>query len=679
MPSPLAAPLPPPRSSILLAGGLVALAALAAYHNSFSDAFVLDDVRSIVENPTLRRLWPLSVPLHPPNGDLTVNGRPLLNLSLAVNYRLGGLQVWGYHAGNLVIHLLAGLTLFGIMRRCAPFLCAFAVALLWTVHPLQTESVTYIVQRAESLMGLWYFLTLYCFIRGVEREQRGEPPFFDAWFAASFLACLAGMATKEDMASAPLLVLLYDRTFLSGSFHEAWRRHRRVFLALGGSWVLLATLMLASGGSRGHSVGFGLGISASDHLLTQIRAIAIYLRLAVWPRPLIFDYGTTVVTQPSLIVPAAILVAAVVAGTLFALARRPAWGFLGAWFLAILAPTCLLPVTTQPIAEHRMYLPLAAVLAAGVAAVYAGVGGIAARAAVRTGLFLALVAGGAAACCALTVRRNRDYRSAVALWSDNLAKRPYSPRAHRNLGTVLLAGGRPAEALVELAAALRADPADVEALKNEGSALDVLGRRPEAIAAYAEAVRLKPDYAEARSDLGLVLLQEGRESEAALQLNAALQIDPRQAVAHFTLGNLLARAGHDPEAIAQFQAALEDRADNAEAHNNLANAFMRTGRTPEALRHYEEAVRIRPGYADAHYNLGNALVQIGRLPEALSEYERALAAQPRFAEAENNLGNVLLQLGRTTEAAPHFEAALRIDPGLAEARATLARLRGNAP
>ena len=676
MPSPPAPPRPPSRWAVPLAAAVIAGAALAAYRNSLGGPFVLDDVRSIVDNPTIRHLWPLSDPLHPPQGDLTVNGRPLLNLSFAANYALGGLAVRGYHLLNLAIHVLAGLTLFGIARRTLPLPGAFALGLLWTVHPLQTESVTYVVQRAESLMGLWCLLTLYCFIRGAERESGGPVPFFDGWFALSFLACLAGMATKEAMAPAPLLVLLYDRTFVSGSFAGAWARHRRVFLALGGTWILLALLMAGSGGSRGHSVGFGLGISVSDHVLTQIRAIAIYLRLALWPRPLIFDYGTAIVTRWDVLLPAALLLAGLAAGTAWALVRRPAWGFLGTWFLAILAPSCLLPVTTQPIAEHRMYLPLAAVLAAGVVALQAAIGRAIRRPAAGAFAFLALAAAGAAAGGVLTARRNQVYRSAVALWSDNLAKRPASPRAHRNLGTVLLAGGRPADALAEFTAALRADPADVEALKNEGSALDELGRPPEAIAAYAEAIRLKPDYAEARSDLGLVLLRQGRPREAVDQFTLALRIKPRQAVAHFALGNLLARSGHVPEAIVHFQAALADRADNPEAHNNLANALMRTGHAAEALPHYEEAVRLRPAYADAHYNFGNALAQSGRLPEALAQYTAALQADPRFAEAENNLGNVLLQLGRTSEAPPHFEAALRLDPGLAEARATLARLRG---
>ena len=133
-----------------------------------SNAFVFLDVADIVDNPTIRHLGQLGRVLSPPAaGGLTVGGRPVVNLTLALNYAFGGTNVWGYHALNLLIHILAGLALFGVVRRTPPrsTLFAFAVALLWTVHPLQTESVTYIIQRAESLMGLFYLLTLYCFIR----------------------------------------------------------------------------------------------------------------------------------------------------------------------------------------------------------------------------------------------------------------------------------------------------------------------------------------------------------------------------------------------------------------------------------------------------------------------------------------------------------------------------------
>ena len=218
---PSVAPAPATRRAVLLAAGLLAVAALAAYHNSFLAPFVLDDGDAITENLTIRHLWPLWGALSPTAGGATVSGRPVLNLSLAVNYAISGDEVWSYHALNLLIHILAGLTLFGIVRRTladvgrhrrmppvrslagfgdpalqsdATFI-AFTVALLWTLHPLQTEAVTYVIQRTESLLGLFFLLTLYCFLRAVS-SPRPWP-----WRVLTVLACLGGVSTKEVAAN----------------------------------------------------------------------------------------------------------------------------------------------------------------------------------------------------------------------------------------------------------------------------------------------------------------------------------------------------------------------------------------------------------------------------------------------------------------------------------------------
>ena len=173
-----------PRAAIFLAGAGIVAAGCAVYANALKGSFVYLDLSAIADNPTIRHLWPIWGALRPPpDGSLTVGGRPLLNLSLAVNYAISGLQPWSYHAVNILIHLSAGLAFFGIVRRtlargavpgAAGVGAAFLAALAWTVHPLQTESVTYIVQRAESLMGLCYLLTLYCFIRSAEPEAPGR-------------------------------------------------------------------------------------------------------------------------------------------------------------------------------------------------------------------------------------------------------------------------------------------------------------------------------------------------------------------------------------------------------------------------------------------------------------------------------------------------------------------------
>ena len=368
------------------AAGLLVMAVIAAYGNSFHGPFILDDTPSIVENPSIRHLGSAQVLTAPPEA-LTVVGRPVPNLSLAINYALGRLTVEGYHAVNLAIHILAALVLLGLVRRTLllPALAArfgpastglaLAVALVWALHPLQTESVTYIIQRAESLVGLFYLLTFYCLVRGATSAQGW------VWYAAAVGACALGMASKEVMVSAPLVALLYDRLFISGSFKEGLRRRWGWYLALAATWAILGLLVYLSVG-RGGSAGFGLGLTAWEYARTQFGCIIHYLRLAFWPNPLVLDYGGSTVSSAAEIVPYAIGVGLLLAATAVALAWRPKWGFLGVWFFAILAPTSsIVPLVGQTEAEHRMYLPLAAVVTLVVLAAYAALERLGRRAA----------------------------------------------------------------------------------------------------------------------------------------------------------------------------------------------------------------------------------------------------------------------------------------------------------
>lgn len=359
---------------------VIAMAALAAYHNCFTVPFVFDDGPATLDNASIRKLWPVWNAFTPPAGT-TVAGRPIANLTLAINYALSGIDLWSYHALNLLIHILGGLTLFGVVRRtllrpvlsgrfgrdAAPL--ALAIALLWTLHPLQTEAVTYVVQRVESLMGLFYLLTLYCFIRSIESARPLR------WQICTIIACLLGMATKEVMVTAPVLMLLYDRTFVAGTFRKAWQQRWGLFLGLSATWLPLALLVAGTGGSRNGSAGFTGAIAPVSYWLTQFEAVARYLWLSVWPHPLVFDYGPFLVHGPGEVLPYALTVVALAALTVIALWRRPAIGFLGAWFFVILAPTSVVPVATQTMAEHRVYLPLAAVVSMLAIGVYAMSGG----------------------------------------------------------------------------------------------------------------------------------------------------------------------------------------------------------------------------------------------------------------------------------------------------------------
>ena len=623
------------RRTGLLAGLVIVLAALAAYHNSLAAPFVFDDTDSIVNNPTIARLWPLGPVLSPPAATgQTVGGRPVLNLTLAADYAIGGLRVESYHVTNLLIHILAGLVLFGLVRRTlartgyppggdGATLLAFAVALLWTVHPLQTESVTYVIQRAESLMGLFYLLTLYGFVRYAEDPEAGR-----GWAVGSFLACLFGVATKEVMVSAPVMVFLYDRTFVSGGFRQAWRRHGRLLTALAGTWLPLAWLVF-SNHQRGGSTGFGSGITWGRYLLTQFPAITRYLWLSVWPHPLIFDYGTRWTAGIGMAILSIAVVAGLAAATVAAVWRRPALGFLGVWFFAILAPTSLVPGNRQTLAEHRMYLALAPVLVALVIVLHWGwsrLAGRPARATLVTCVFLAGAAG------ALTARRNEDYRTNLSLWGDTVAKLPGNPYAQADLGV----------------------------------ALDEAGDDVGALARYTEALRLKPDLRDlhrAHDDMGLALAKLGRLPEAQAQFEEAIRLKPDFPAAHNDLGNALRREGRLGDAEAELQEALRLQPDLVAAWLNLALVFTQAGRWPEAISAYQRAAVLRPDDPETHFQLANVLAQSGQLAAAVPEYQRALRLNPRLAAAHDHLGRALAELGRSEEAAREQAEAARLATG----------------
>lgn len=658
---------PGPWGDPRLAAVVILAAALAAYATSLGGAFVFDDIPAIVENPTIRRLWPPHAALSPPPGGLTVSGRPVLNLTFALNHAFGGLDPRGYHALNLLIHVLAGLALcslvrrtlelpvFGPGQRTAASPLALAVALLWTVHPLQTEAVTYVVQRAESLMGLCFLLTLLAFLRGAT-SPRPAP-----WFALAVACCLLGAGTKEVMATAPVLVFLFDRTFLAGSFAEAWRRRRPVHIALAATWLPLAWLVLANGGNRGGTMGLGLGVEWWRHALTQFEAVTRYVTLAFWPHPLLFEYGTSWPGSAGQVLPHVPGVLALVAGTGYALWRRPALGFLGAWFLIILAPTSLVPGTMQLIVEHRMYLPLAAVLAAAVFGLHR-----------LSGRWTWPVVGVLAlAGIGLTAQRNLDYRSAITIWADTAAKRPANANARNNLGNALADAGRLAEAVAEYQAALRHDARMPDAHYNLGLALAELDRPDEAVPHLAESLRLRPQHAQAEAALGNALAALGRPAEAVLHLATAQRLSPRDVDIRYNLAGALAQAGRFDEAAGHYRGILGERPGDAETHNNLGNVLAAVGRREEAVQSYREAIRRDPRHALAAYNLGNTLMSLGRFADAARAYADALRINPDDADFHNNYGITLGQLGRPDEARRHFLEALRLRPDFPAARANL--------
>jgi hypothetical protein len=341
-------------------------AGLLVYANSLAGPFVADDLLSIVDNAQIRDGWRLSSLLFPAR-ELPVAGRPVVNASFALNYALGGLDVGGYHVVNILVHVCCALVLFAIVSRAMqsrllstrfksqPANVGLAVALVWVLHPLNTEAVDYLTQRTELMMGLCFLLTLYASIRAA------GAPTGRGWPLAAVLSCAVGMGCKESMVTAPVMVLLFDRVFLFDSLAAAVRARWRLYAGLTATWAVLALLLWS--GPRVHSAGFSSGVSVWTYLLNQPVMILRYMRLAVWPNALVINYGWPRALTFADVLPQALAIGGLLLVTLVCLIKQPAVGFLGAWFFVTLAPTSsLVPIATEVGAERRMYLPLIAVV-----------------------------------------------------------------------------------------------------------------------------------------------------------------------------------------------------------------------------------------------------------------------------------------------------------------------------
>ncbi len=382
-------------------------------------------------------------------------------------------------------------------------------------------------------------------------------------------------------------------------------------------------------------------ITALDYAISQPGIIVHYLRLCFWPRGLCLDYGWPVATTAGEIIPPLLLVVALLALTVWAIFRWPAWGFLGGWFFLILAPTSSVFPIKDLAFEHRMYLPLAAVATSLVIGGFlagewlVGRGAISLRASRVTGvLFATLVA---IALAVLTFGRNMDYRSELSIWEDTVANTPGNERAQNNLGLALQSRGQLDKAIAHLKRAVEIKPDYAPFHNNLGGALNDCGRFGEAIAHYEKALQLMPDLAEAHNNLGLALVAVGRPNEAIAHYQRALEIKPDYAEAYYNLGNALSARGELDQAIADYQKALEINPDFADACNNLGGALLKCGRVDEAITQYEKALEINPDFAGAHYNLGLALAGRGQIEEAIRHYHQALNVKPDHEEALNSL------------------------------------------
>lgn len=623
---------------------ILIVAGIWAYSTSFRGAFVGDDQTGIVENPHIRSLWPPSVPLTSPK-ETTLAGRPVVSLSFALNYALAPARVrdamspdpngrpddpfyenvWGYHAVNLIVHLLAGLALFGVIRRTlmTPVLrdrfarastpLAFAVVLIWLVHPLQTSSVTFVVQRAEALMGLMFFATMYAVIRASDSDFRSA-----RWIVAAVVACALGMLSKEVMGVAPVLAGLWIWIFrpdvrLTGP-------PVRLMAGLAATWIVFAAVALS--GARTSFIGFNVGgWTWWPYLQAQAAVIAHYLRLVFWPQGLNFNYIWFPPASFGEVAPQFLLIGALALATAFAILKRSPVGWVGAVFFLILAPTSsILPISTEVAAEFRMYVPLASI----VALIVIGGFGLFHRSVRKgrpgpagmpwTATAWVLVAVVAVVLGVTTRARSRVYDSVDTITADIVRQQPHHAEAQLTHATHLIRQNRFADAELTLRMALSLPlPTDVDETKSRA-----------AMHMY----------------LGVALTSQKKFAEGAAELEQAIALGPTLELAHGLLADAQLTERQPRAAVATLDRAIAANPNSARLLARAAwvlatssDAAVRNG--ARAVEYAERAVRIQQGQDVAGLDtLAAAYAEAGQFDKALQTERAAVDLDARQGRSQ---------------------------------------------
>lgn len=616
-------------------GGILLLAGATAwaYANSFDGVSIFDDEAHIKPHLLSGGWLEGSIP-----------NRPLVQASLVLNYRLGGMDLWGYHAFNLIVHILCGLLLFGIIRRTllmpachslglsplASDRLAWGAALVWLLHPLNTQSVTYVIQRCESLAGMFTLACLYAVIRGAS-GTRGW-----LWYFLSLASFRLALASKENALTTPLILFTYDFVFLASSVHETIRKRWMLYAGL----VLLTALALPGIWSILMTTDGSVGLHTSNNLTpwkyarSQPGVILHYLRLAIWPTPLCLDYRWMIARSfTEIVIPGAIITVLFIA-SLWAVWRRDAKGFLGLSFFLLLAPTSSFAPLADLAFEHRMYLPLACMTTALVCLFALSTVRIAERrawSAQFTAVFLAVMLLSTGTVLGLsTARRNLDYHSPVQMWTSVVRVRPQNYRGWSSLGVAcdLVGDHQHARECFERAIAIH----DRDAGSLLGLGLNCLksGELDRARWAFERGLDIDPKMVDAASNLGVIAARMGDYEAAIKHFDRAISIQPEFCVGYYNRADSLIEVGRDADAVEALQAALRIKPDFTQAARKLA--WVRATSPNLTLRDGSEAVQLieskcQPKESQSVHTwdaYGAALAEAGCYDEAIRAADRAI-------------------------------------------------------
>jgi type IV pilus biogenesis/stability protein PilW len=678
-----------------LVPSVVALLAFTAFLPALENGFLFwDDHLNFLENPHYRGLgWPqlrwMFTTFH------QGHYQPLSWLTLGLDYLVWGMDPLGYHLTNLFLHAANAVAFYFVTLRLLRLankniaddswafqLSAGFATLVFAIHPLRVESVAWATERRDVLSGLFFLLTLLCYLRANAAANIG--PARCRWMIAAFVLYGLSLLSKAIGVTLPIVLLLLDfyplRRLGGGPGRWFGPAARRVW------WEKAAFLIPA--------IAFGVIAVLAQHeskALTPFQQHSFHSRLAQTIFGVVFYLWKTILplglsplyqlhSAPKLWHGSIILCGLIVLGiTAGAVALRRRWpGVLAVWvyYLAVVTPVSGVAQSGLQIAADR-YTYLACLgwaILAGSALLYVWRLGITGEIRQRTLILTnALALSGLIVLAALTWAQVGVWRDSETLWRHVLAIDPKANYAHSSLGNVLYERGALQDAIGHYRQALEIRP-DALVHYNLGNALAKEGRFDEAKESYFNAVRLKPDLAEAHANLGKLFGTEGKFVEATQHYQAAIKSNPKDGSAHHGLALALTKQGRLSEAIPHFRHALEVSPQAVDIYLNFGTALANAGRLDEAAELFQQALAVNPGSADAYHNLGTVAAVKGDLKRAADYFRQALQIDPNRVNTLFNLANLSARQGQLQEAVDHYRRALRMQPEFADAHEGLARV-----
>lgn len=698
---------------------IIIVLGFVVYMSTSEAPFVFDDAGNIANNPAVRDMRYFT--------DRERQDKAIINreieehfrnrivgyLTFALNYRLHGVQVPGYHVFSVLVHLVNSILVYllVLLTTKTPWFrkvsgdtgdqysyrtVALFTALLFVSHPVQTQAVTYITQRFAALAAMFCFLSVVMYlccrlaVAGDTREGRTSTGHgswrFYVPYGVSILSAVLAMKTKEMSFTLPVVIVLYEVMFFEG-------KSRRRLLYLLPLLLTMLIIPLTVLGEKtaiteikriGESVQGGQSENtALSYLLTQFRVVVTYLRLLVLPVNQNLDYDYPV--YHSFFKPAVFLSFLFLSGIFMGgvyLYRRSGREGIGNrqwlrviafgifWFFITLSVESSIIPLLDVIFEHRLYLPSAGFFMGVVSAAAIGKNrlGKAGSHAITLSFALAVLALSVA-----TFQRNQLWGDDIRLWEDTVKKSPNKSRPHNNLGVVYEKKDLTSQAVNEYLVALKLKPDSVDTRVNLGVAYGKLGLTDMAVNELETALKIDPSAADAHHNLGYAYEKQGKIDKAIDEYLSALKINPNLATTHNNLGILYRKKGEIDKAINEYLTVLRINPDLAEVHNNLGFAYEKLGQTEKAIAEYLAALKINPDLAETHHNLGMAYGRQGHTDKAISEFIAALKIKPLVAGG-TNLEAHQAGTGQINEAIAEIQEALRLNPQDAEARRKLQSL-----